>query len=318
MKIEANASQINAVIGAMAAVASAGGKRPLTPADRVSLIAAHHYIFKQDDPLDVDAVEPVTPKGLRDALGRGALSEDAMKQIAVMALVDGAVDAGKIAVVSSFAAALGVREDYLAELTEAARGHLRWAGMDMVRHNMLSITGQPWAGDDVMPWLLPYRGNGADPALAARFHALESLPEETLGHAFWQWYTNHKFPFPGETDALNGAFGVPHDTTHILSGYSTTYRGEILVSTFTAGMHREEPMSGHILPVIFSWHIGIELVENAGSHEGALDPEAFWQAWSRGRATPGDVFARDWDFWSVADVPVTELQDRYGVPPLDP
>ena len=71
------------------------------------------------------------------------------------------------------------------------------------------------------------------------------------------------------------------------------YRGEVLVSTFTGGMHREEPMGGHILPVIFSWHIGIQLVENAGSHKGALDPEPFWQVWSRGRATPGNVFARD-------------------------
>lgn len=316
MKLEAKESQIKAVMGAMAAVAGVAGTRPLTPADRVSLIAAHHYIFRQDDPLDPDAVQPVTPEGLRASLGQGALAGDAMKQIAVMALVDGSVDAEKIAVVSSFAAALGVRQDYLAELTEAAQGHLRWAGMDMVRHNMLSITGRPWAEDDVMPWLLPYRGDGAEPALAARYHALESLPEGTLGHAFWQWYTKHKFAFPGEGDALNAVFGVPHDTTHLLSGYDTTYRGEILVSTFTAGMHREEPMAGHILPVIFSWHIGIELVENAGSHKGALDPEAFWQAWSRGRATPGDVFARDWDFWSVADVPGKELQARYGVPPL--
>lgn len=90
------------------------------------------------------------------------------------------------------------------------------------------------------------------------------------------WYNKHKFALPGESDGLSAVLAVPHDTTHILSGYNTTYRGEISVSTFTAGMHREEPMGGHILPVIFSWHIGIELAENAGSHKGALDPEAFW------------------------------------------
>jgi hypothetical protein len=38
--------------------------------------------------------------------------------------------------------------------------------------------------------------------------------------------------------------------------------GAVLVHatpTFTVGMHPLEPMAGHILPVIFSWHLGIEL-----------------------------------------------------------
>ena len=64
----------------------------------------------------------------------------------------------------------------------------------------------------------------------------------------------------------------------ILSGYDTSPQGELLVSTFTAGMHPHEPMSGHILPVIMSWHMGIELVHLAGSSTGQLDPEKFWCA----------------------------------------
>jgi hypothetical protein len=43
-------------------------------------------------------------------------------------------------------------------------------------------------------------------------------------------------------------------------------------------MHSQEPMSGHILPVIMSWHLGIELVHLAGSSTGQLDPEKFWLA----------------------------------------
>ena len=37
---------------------------------------------------------------------------------------------------------------------------------------------------------------------------------------------------------------------HVLSGYDTSLQGELLVSTFTAGMHPDEPITGHILPVI--------------------------------------------------------------------
>lgn len=37
-------------------------------------------------------------------------------------------------------------------------------------------------------------------------------------------------------------------------------------------MHPLEPMAGHILPVIFSWHLGIELNPVAGKWTGALHP----------------------------------------------
>jgi len=40
----------------------------------------------------------------------------------------------------------------------------------------------------------------------------------------------------------------------VISDYDTSARGELLVSTFTAGMHPINPMSGHILPVIFFFH----------------------------------------------------------------
>ncbi len=136
------------------------------------------------------------------------------------------------------------------------------------------------------------------------------------GHAFWHHYSSHGFAFPGEPDALNASFAVPHDTTHLLSGYDTTYRGEILVSTFTAGMHPDQPMAGHILPVIFSWHLGVELVPAAGAHRGALDVERFWEAWARGSHVRTDVFDTAWDFWALIDQPLADLRDAYAIPPL--
>ena len=77
-------------------------------------------------------------------------------------------------------------------------------------------------------------------------------------------------------------FAVPHDSTHVLAGYDTSPRGELLTSVFTAAMHRRNAMSGHVLPVILSWHLGIPLNEVAGAAKGALDPQEFWHAWARG------------------------------------
>jgi len=56
-------------------------------------------------------------------------------------------------------------------------------------------------------------------------------------------------------------------------------------------MHPREPMSGHILPVIISWHLGIELVRFAGSTTGQLDAAKFWNAWERGAEVTTDVFS---------------------------
>jgi hypothetical protein len=133
------------------------------------------------------------------------------------------------------------------------------------------------------------------------------LPEGSFGHAFAVFYIGQKYAFSGEEAALNIKFAAPHDSSHLLAGYDTTPRGELLVSTFTAAMHRKEAMSGHVLPVLFSWHLGIALNEVAGAAKGALDPQEFWHAiarrktrvnalTARGERMKIDLFGPEWDF----------------------
>ena len=120
----------------------------------------------------------------------------------------------------------------------------------MNRQNIQSVFGMNWT-HDVTSLLLPYQGTHTDPALAARYEALGRLPDQSFGKTFWNLYKKNLYSFPGDEHALNEAFSTPHDAAHVLSGYDTTPHGEILVSTFTAGMHPNKPMAGHILPAIF-------------------------------------------------------------------
>lgn len=318
MLVAANPSEAVAILGAMRAVGDSHGTSTLSDGDRHALVAAANYGLGLRDPVDPDAIEAVTPAALAAALGGTEVRDFATRFCAVMALVDGTIDDRKLEIVQSYATALGIQADYVTDLTETAHGHLKEALADMTRKNLLSVTGKVWNIDDASGWLLPYEGAQADPDLTARYNALGALAEGTLGRAFYQWYTGHGFAFPGTPTALNEAFATPHDSTHILSGYSTTPQGELLVSTFTAGMHPEEPMEGHILPVIYSWHLGVEINEVAGSFTGALDPEKFFVAWDRGEAVTGDFFAPDWDFWATAPTPLAELRAQMTVPPLDP
>ena len=138
--------------------------------------------------------------------------------------------------------------------------------------------------------------------------------EDLWGRRFFAaFYLANKYAFPGEEQALNFAFATSHDSSHLLAGYDTTPRGELLVSTFTASMHRSHAMSGHVLPVIFSWHLGIALNELAGAAKGALDPQEFWHAWARGEAMQVDLFGPAWDFWAATRDPIAAVRTRIGI-----
>lgn len=318
MLVPTSPAQARAVLAAMRRVGTIGGTVPLTAVDRVTIDAAWRHVFGGATPCDVDTLPASTPDGLAAALPDREARRHALAFLAVMALVDGTVDGRKIALVAEDAAALDIHPDYLRELTETVQGHVEWVVLDMMRHNVESIAGLAWDPKDPARPFLPYDGPGADPALAARYESLGGLAATTFGHAFWAHYRKNGYPFPGVPGALASAFATPHDSTHVLSGYSTSYQGELLVSTFTAGMHKTNALSGHILPVIYSWHLGIELNPVAGSHTGAFDPGKFWVAWERGAATTTDVFGAGWDFWAVVAEDLDGLRRRYGIPPLEP
>jgi hypothetical protein len=306
----ATRAQSEAILGAMRAVAETGG--PASDADRRALDSTDRYVFGHDRRLVFDAV---APDGLARALaGDGDLAHEAVKFLAVMAFVDGRLDKAKIAAVLGYARALGVAEHYLDEIRDAAQDRLQEALADMTRCNMESITGRAWPGGDVNAWLLPYAGAAAEPALAARFEALGRLPPDRFGHAFWRQFKSNGYAFPGDAKGLNAAFTVPHDSIHVLTGYDTTPRGEILVSTFTAAMHPKWPMAGHVLPVIFSWHLKVRINQVAGDAAGALDPAEFWRAWAAGAAAKADLFDPGWRFWDHVETPLAALRRGWTIP----
>ena len=317
MHVRATTEQARIVLSAMLAVASAGSEP--TDADRASIVAAARYIFKLALPPDLAGLTPPKPDELEALATKPDLATEAVRFATVMAFVDGTLDNAKLAAVLKLAAGLGVEADFVHDIAEITQGRVQEATAHMIRANLESITGKsfsdkPWTTDkDAMAFFLPYKGANADPALAARFRALADLPPGTFGHAFAVFYLSQKYAFPGEEAALNIKFAAPHDSSHLLAGYDTTPRGELLVSTFTAAMHRKEAMSGHVLPVLFSWHLGIALNEVAGAAKGALDPQEFWHAWARGERMKVDLFGPEWDFWAATREPIESVRAHIGL-----
>jgi hypothetical protein len=296
------------------------------------------------DPPDLGSLTSATPKDLAAALSdpgqavtavtavtaveaataatavEAATAATAVEILAVIALVDGDLDKARIEQVLGFADQLDVHDDWLNDLAKSLDPDLGPIIADMGDKNLRSVTdGRVNLADidDVSHWLMPYDGDDADDHLGDRYRDLSSLPPGTLGYEFWSFYDRHSFAFPGQPGAVNEVFGTPHDCTHLLSGYDTTPQGELLVSTFTARMHPIFAMAGHILPVIYSWHLGIEFNKLASSFKGALDPAKFWVAWDRGQQTAGDSFSAEFDLWDHAEEPLAAIRQTFEVPPLD-
>jgi hypothetical protein len=102
----------------------------------------------------------------------------------------------------------------------------------------------------------------------------------------------------------------------VLSGYSTSAQGELLVSTFIGAMHPDHPMAAEVLPALYAYHLGVRMNKIAQVETGWFDPQKFWTAWDRGAATTVDAFGADWDFWAATERPLEELRQAHNVLPV--
>jgi hypothetical protein len=307
-------------LGAAKAVGTRGGRGQISDESAAAVQSLAGLGLGVDAP-DVATLAESTPGHLAAALTETDQCTTSVEILAVMALVDGALDPARISSVLDYADALDVDDDWLSDLAMSLEPDLSPVIADMGDHNLRSVTnGQLDLSQvgDINQWLMPYDGDAEDPALADRYRDLAELPTGTFGHEFWSFYVRHQFAFPGQPGAVNEIFGTPHACTHVISGYDTTPQGEMLVSTFTSRMHPVYPMSGHVLPVIYSWHLGIEFNELAGSYRGALDPAKLWVAWGRGLRSQGDTFDESFTLWDQAEMPADHVRQELNVPPLDP
>jgi hypothetical protein len=314
--------QAPALFGAAKAVGTGGGHGDLTDASADAISSLAQLGFGVDAP-DIGTLRESSPKRLTAAMADDEQCRTAAEILSVMALVDGNLDESRIGTVMDFADDLGVAGPWLNDLAASAsasvKPDLEPVIADMNDHNLRSITnGQVdrTTVGDVDRWFAPYDAN-ADEALAERYDNLQTLPGGTLGREVWSFYDAHDSAMPGRPGGVNEEFGTPHASAHLISGYDTTPQGEMLVSTFTSRMHPVFPMSGHVLPVIYSWHLGIECNALAGSDTGALDPAKFWVAWNRGRHATGDTFGDDFVMWDHAEETIDRVRDSFDVPPLD-
>jgi hypothetical protein len=310
--------QANLVLGAMKAIA-ASGSGSLREIDRRAIETCGPLGLVRG-PFEVATLNECPAGDLASAIPKPEDREQIVRVLAVMSLAGGVLEPLKNDRLLEYASQLEVDEEYLTILEDASSGRLGRATDLLAQRGAESFVSDESIdnGEDPVASLMPYDDGEELPEVEARFRQLGELPEGTFGRAFYDHFVGNEIPFPaGENGQIEG-FVIPHDSAHVLSGYSTSEAGELLTATFIAGMDERKPMESQILPALFSWHLGISLTWLVGSVRGSFEPEKFWTAWSRGQASRVNLFDSDWDFWATASTPLADFREDAGVPPLDP
>ena len=167
----------------MRQVALAGG-HAITYADTTSVLAA----------CALSAAPPPRPFRHRDAAGRSSqpissppcaasreLAREAVKYLAIMALVDGVTRSLASSRASSNIRAPSTSKPTISPISSRRpRAVFAWATADMWRKNFDSILSRSSEGLDPNVWVRPYGGDSADPDLVARYEGLGKLAAEQL------------------------------------------------------------------------------------------------------------------------------------------
>lgn len=269
--------------------------------------------------VDVDSLEPITPARLAEALDDPALRTQAVQGMIVLSLLDEEVEHDERTLIEAFALALHVAPDELRNMRQLAQQQTLALRFDVGRRvwfmdrlkSAWKAGGFRWLARTIATLKL-----STDEPLAQKYRALGDCPKGSLGRLYYDRMREEGFPLPGEKGSQVEPVFI-HDLTHLLCGYGTDSRGEILTAAFSAGNRAEDPFT-YIFFVLCQFHLGLKFSPFAGADSGAFDPAATLWAAKRGMEVNVDL-SEDWDYAADLDSPLDEVRARLGMTlPMEP
>lgn len=300
------------LLGAMRAVALADGEE--SPKERALLEAARDALGLS---LSIADVRPVAADDeALEALG-SVEREHVVQSMLLMAIMDGRGAPEEARLIERFAARLGVSEPRVQNLGQLAEGRFAWMKLDLTRRGYpfseLLATCKEEGLSGLYRTFAPLVGLGRSASVARRYIDLGSLPEGTLGRAYWSFIYDNKLDFPGE--GAIGERGVWHDMIHVLGGYGVDPISEAEVVAFMAGFRKEDPFFW-VFTSVLQFQVGLRISPFAMGHPDLIEPRRYLAHHKRGSLVDRDL-SRDWDFRADWETPLTVLRERFNVVPLD-
>lgn len=256
------------------------------------------------------------PKSLTNELVRKALS----KFLVILALCDTKIHLPQIHFIKSVDNILNTREHSIKNLYQAyyhqfrrLRHDIRLRAFGRTKENIdkVSLKAKMNSIKAELRLFLGFQShNHINESLLKKIKALERLAIGTLGRGYIEYLEHNKFPYPGDDNSA-AEFIIPHDLTHVLTGYDTTPIEEVQVLFFTAGYQQQDPMS-KILFAMFLFHCNIPVGLIADSFYGSFKPELALKAYRLGLNMNIDL-ENKWDYWSVMSENVDSLRKKYNI-----
>ncbi len=303
-------SQLRLGLRALKSVALAKGRE--LNADERTLVAGIQRFF--GSAIDIDRLDCIGPAELAAALGDRQIRRQLVGAMIAMSLIDGDADPAESELISAYADALEVDEKAVRNVEQLARHERFGLRIDVLRRfwaiDALRARVHEHGLGEVLRFVKANVGRLEDAFLAARFHGLRQLPDQTLGREYIRFLDDNGWPVPGERGALSDII-VYHDMTHVLAGYGTDPIGEIETACFSAGCRQEQPFT-FVLFVLLQFHVGVRMPPGTPTQTGHFDIERALAALQRGAAMTVDL-TEDWDYWQDVDQPLGALRARYNI-----
>lgn len=305
-----SATQTEAVIAALKFICSEAGTRPLLELHQGFLEGLRDNVFQHAE-LDLAALAPMSPDDFVCAMADAVHRERALEYLTLAPYIQPDIRPQQADLVARYFAGANASGDSLTFLNHIAHRHIELARLCVARK--------------LLPRLLPggpvrqlrravrmIRESRGDPAIAASFQALEKLPAGTLGNAFYRFHRNRGFALPSEPGCVPEELSAVHDLTHILAGYNTDSRGEILAQAFSGGAMEKNGMMVAVTGLL-SYQNAV-LFDAGGRitlQKGKLEPHEFTAAWARGQRSISLVAG--WDFNADWAQPVDAVRARFRI-----
>jgi len=303
-------AETSAVIGAFKFVCSDGRTKALLPIHDEFLEGFRDHIFHHSE-LDLAAIESIPPSMFAERITDPEHRVHALEYLTLAPYIEPEMRSKQADRVAAYFSALRMRSDAFSFMNNIAHRHILMSQLCIARKLLPHLLpGGPLA--HIVRAVRMVRESRGDAKIAGEYQALENLPEGTLGNAFYRFHRLRGFQLPGEKGCIPEELSALHDLTHILSGYNTDFRGEILAQAFAGGSMPKHGMMAAVSGLL-SFHNGL-VFDGGGRNKlekGNLDARAWAQAFERGmKALP---FLEGWDFKADWQKPVAEVRERFQI-----
>lgn len=265
--------------------------------------------------VDFAALEPIAPAELREIVTDPEIRERILSACIVMALIDSELSIEEGALLEQLAEALELSSYALKDVQRMLDHSFLPARIDVARRSFLGQRGRAYIAEHGLTGVA--RTVRAllgieNPALAARYQALEHSPRGTLGREYFEFVRNNGFALPGEKGGAPEVV-VFHDCLHVLGGYQTSSIEETQIASFQSGMLNKDPIFG-LLFMLAQFHIGVQITPITAAETGVADPELMMSAFVRGTQVNRDMCV-DWIPQQDFGRTLTELRAAYNILP---